>query len=63
NDYSLLVEEAWVINAQAAALAGLAILMGVLLYSSRYAHSSHPVAIVEPPSSNHYVMTQKTYYH
>lgn len=62
SDYSKLVEEAWVINAQAAALAGLAILMGFMLYSSRFSHSSHPVAIVEPPSHNHYVMTHKTYH-
>ncbi|XP_064117119.1 uncharacterized protein LOC135222781 isoform X2 [Macrobrachium nipponense] len=62
SDYSKLVEEAWVINAQAAALAALAILMGFMLYSSRFSHSSHPVAIVEPPSHNHYVMTHKTYH-
>lgn len=58
----MLVNEAWVINAQAAGLAGLAIVMGYLLYSPRYARSSHPVAIIDPPSNSHYVMTQKTYY-
>ncbi|XP_068201480.1 uncharacterized protein [Palaemon carinicauda] len=62
SDYSKLVEEAWVINAQAAALAGLAILMGFMLYNPRFSHSSHPVAIVDPPSHNHYVMTHKAYH-
>ncbi|XP_042880285.1 plasma membrane ascorbate-dependent reductase CYBRD1-like isoform X2 [Penaeus japonicus] len=62
-EYSKLPEEAWVVNAQAACLAGLAILMGFLLYTTRYARASHPVAIVDPPSNSHYVMTQKTYYY
>ncbi|MPC98397.1 hypothetical protein E2C01_093766 [Portunus trituberculatus] len=56
-------DEAWVINTQATCLAGLAILMGFLLYSSRYARSRHPVAIVDPPSRSHYVMAQKNYYY
>lgn len=63
SNYSEMPDEAWVINSQATCLAGLAILMGFLLYSSRYARSQHPVAIVDPPSSSHYVMTQKTYYY
>ncbi|XP_071538936.1 plasma membrane ascorbate-dependent reductase CYBRD1-like isoform X2 [Panulirus ornatus] len=62
-ELTMLVNEAWVINAQAAGLAGLAIVMGFLLYSSRYARSSHPVAIIDPPSNSHYVMTQKSYYY
>ncbi|XP_063870109.1 plasma membrane ascorbate-dependent reductase CYBRD1-like isoform X7 [Scylla paramamosain] len=61
--YSQMPDEAWVINTQATCLAGLAILMGFLLYSSRYARSRHPVAIVDPPSRSHYVMAQKNYYY
>ncbi|KAG0724511.1 Cytochrome b reductase 1 [Chionoecetes opilio] len=52
--YSEMPDEAWLINAQATCLAGLAILMGFLLYSSRYARSRHPVAIIDAPSSSHY---------
>ncbi|XP_063870102.1 plasma membrane ascorbate-dependent reductase CYBRD1-like isoform X2 [Scylla paramamosain] len=63
SSYSQMPDEAWVINTQATCLAGLAILMGFLLYSSRYARSRHPVAIVDPPSRSHYVMAQKNYYY
>jgi len=62
--YAQLPEEAWYINAQGAALIGLAILFCFLLFSNAFSRRTSPVAFVQPPSSsNHYVMSQKSYYY
>ncbi|XP_076045234.1 plasma membrane ascorbate-dependent reductase CYBRD1-like isoform X2 [Oratosquilla oratoria] len=62
SEYAQFVEETWVINAQAMVLAALAVVMGYLLYTPRYSRSSS-AAIVEAPSTSHYVMTPKTNYY